>query len=87
MSLFLISRRAFSSLKPPTSQEVADKARQADRFWDTWIPERNIGITHPMFFVLGGLALGLHVYNNNEDEKLERELRERRLGITKEDSL
>jgi hypothetical protein len=43
------------------------------------VPERNIGITHPLFFVLGAAAFGLHVFNRGREDALEDELRRKRL--------
>lgn len=58
----------------PTQQ-----AYQSQRLWDMLVPERNIGVTHPMFFVLGAAAFALHWYNRSRDEAVEAELRDRRL--------
>jgi hypothetical protein len=70
----LISRKPLC--QKPTQQQ---QAQQSQRLWDMLVPERNIGITHPMFFFLGAAAFGLHVFNRHREDALEAELKERRL--------
>ena len=74
MVLRIAARRLCKA--PP---DAADQAKQSQRLWDMLTPERNIGVTHPLFFVLGAAAFGLHWYNSSRDEARETELREKRL--------
>jgi len=48
--------------------------------WDAVIPERNIGLLHPMFPILLVLTLSLHMYNKSQDDKREEELKAARLA-------
>ena len=77
-----LMRRAFCSAKPPSQSgaKLSEQAQQSQRMWDMLVPERNIGVTHPMFIILAGLTIGLHFYNNHQDEKLEAELKAKRLA-------
>ena len=59
--------------------DFAEQAKQSQRIWDMLVPERNIGLTHPLFFVLGASAFGLHLFNRSRDDAVEAELRQRRL--------
>lgn len=48
------------------------------------VPERNLGVTHPFFLVLLSLTLSLHFYNRYRDQVEDEQLRNRRLGKSKE---
>lgn len=63
-----------------TAEKLSEDAQRSQRLWDSLIPERNIGLTHPMFAVLFVLTVSLHLYNKNQDEKREEELKAARLA-------
>ncbi len=73
----LVFRRLCKQAGPENAS--SEQAKRSQRMWDMLVPERNIGVTHPLFFVLGAAAFGLHWYNKTRDEELEAELRRRRL--------
>lgn len=63
-----------------TTEKLSEDAQRSQRLWDSLIPERNIGLTHPMFAVLFVLTASLHFYNKSQDEKREEELKAARLA-------
>ena len=69
-----------SRTKHATADNLSEDARRSQRLWDSLIPERNIGLTHPMFVILGIVTLSLHLYNKSEDERREAELKAVRLA-------
>ncbi len=78
------AQRAFCQSAQGKNAKLADdlaaKAKASQSLWDMMVPDKNIGITHPMFAVLAIFTIGLHFYNKSNDEKLEEKLRQARLN-------
>ena len=78
--LLLAKNNSVGSATNPAAERLSEDAQRSQRVWDSLVPERNIGITHPMFAVLLVLTVSLHLYNNKQDELKEAELRKARLA-------
>eukprot|EP00918_Siedleckia_nematoides_P090099 GHVU01198017.1.p2 GENE.GHVU01198017.1~~GHVU01198017.1.p2 ORF type:complete len:180 (+),score=39.80 GHVU01198017.1:353-892(+) len=50
---------------------AAAAAKESERLWDTFVPDRNWGLTSPMFWVLLVLVVTLHMYNRRKDRERE----------------
>lgn len=54
-------------------EKISESAKAEQKFWDLLVPERNIGFTHPFFWVLLGGCVGLHFYNGHLTKEREKE--------------
>ncbi|PHJ16461.1 hypothetical protein CSUI_009723 [Cystoisospora suis] len=83
------------------AEELADKARTAESMWQTFVPEKNWGLTSPVFWILLVLVIVLHQINEKRDRdrdrsvtaadeaeaRLREEVEMKRARRTKEDQL
>jgi hypothetical protein len=79
------SIRRFSNSADPNreAERLADQAKASQHMWDFLVPEKNMGVTHPMFLVLLALTLGLNYYNRQRDGEENEALRKQRLASYK----
>lgn len=52
------------------AMKAKERAKASEELWDTFVPDRKIGFTSPVFWVLLAACACLHVYNEGRDKSV-----------------